>query len=83
MKASSGIILSACAALALSACSTAGDYRSSFSYNGMTTPTMNLRDWHAYEDDGEELAPVLSKRSYHRYDGVQGLGPICNPYCRF
>jgi hypothetical protein len=52
----------ACLACASSSCTSGGDYHSSVSVNGMTGPTMNVRDPHFYMDE-HELAPVLSNPS--------------------
>ncbi len=64
----------------LCSCAATGDSHSSYSFNGMTTQNMDLRDMHYYMDDEKELAPILSNPNY-RYD--QGSGPICDPTCRF
>jgi len=64
----------------LCSCASTGEYHSSFSYNGMTTPSMDLRDMHYYMDDDKELAPILSNPNY-RFG--EGSGIYCDNVCRF
>jgi len=72
--------LCAATAGALCSCASTGDYQSSFSYNGMLAPSMDLRDMHYYMDDDKEMAPVLSNPHY-RFG--EGSGVYCDSVCRF
>jgi len=79
-KTTSKAILYAAMAGILCSCASTGGYHSSFSYNGMTTPSTDLRDMHYYMDDDKEMAPVLSS-PYYRDN--QGSGIYCDSVCRF
>ncbi len=74
------IVLCVSCALILCSCATGGGINSSYSFNGMTAPSMNLSDMHYYMNDDYGQAPILSNPNFQ---SDQGSGPICNPNCRF
>ena len=65
----------------LCACATGSDFHSSYSLNGMTSPSMDMNDMHFYMDDDKGQAPILSNPNY-RFDD-QGSGVMCDKVCRF
>ena len=64
----------------LCSCATGGSLNSSYSLNGMTAPSMDMRDMHYYMNDDKGQAPILSNPNYQF---GPGSGPICDPNCRF
>jgi len=64
----------------LCSCASTGDFHSSYSFNGMTAPSMDLSDMHYYMNDDKAQAPILSNPNY-QFD--QGSGVMCDKVCRY